>query len=369
MSRTTAPLLAFLSLSFSTLWIASCSDDEEQACTTGATRLCACAGRFQGAQSCLADGSYSECNCTGQPRQGNGGAGGDTGSGVFVGRGCTEDAQCGAGLECLTSDSNDFFGGGPAGGYCTSSCTDATQCTAIDPQSDCVIPPGGTSGLCVRTCQSLDPRSLAENKCLGRPDLACNSVAFLRREAFSGLRQPGWCLPQCGSDADCGGRRCDLGRGVCTDSPAVGLGFGARCVGNTDCASGMCVGVAPDEQFCSAPCVFGQTVGCGYGPTDTPREAGCLVPVVQGGLLVGGSEGLGDVGFCVELCTVGADCEQNISRSWSCQPSAPAQTRFNRPGVCFPPQDVADAGADGGDAGDASGSPVVLDASTTADGG
>ena len=367
MSRTTAPLLALLFLSFSTLWIASCGDDTDQVCTAGTTRLCACPGRFQGAQSCLADGSYTECNCSGPSREGNGGAGGDTGSGAVVGRSCTADAECGAGLECVTSASNDFFGGGPAGGYCTTSCAEATQCTTIDPLSDCVVPPDANSGLCVRTCLSLPPRSLEENKCLGRRDLACNSVAYLDLQNFTGLRQPGWCFPQCGSDADCSGRRCDLGRGICTDTPAVGLGIGARCESNGDCASRMCVGVALDEQFCSAPCVFGQPVGCGYGPTDTPRDAGCLAPVVQG--FLGGAEGEGDVGFCVELCTESAECEQNATHNWICQPSPPAQTNFNRAGVCFPPGAEADAGADGGDAGDGNGGPGVLDASSAADGG
>lgn len=374
MSRTTAPLLALLSLSFSTLWIASCGDDTEPACTTGTTRLCACPGRFQGAQSCLADGSYTECNCSGPPREGEGGAGGGSGSDSFVGRSCTEDGQCGAGLECLTSSSNDFFGGGPAGGYCTTACADASECTALDPQSDCVVPPGATAGLCVRTCQSLAPRSLAENKCLGRRDLACNSVAYLELQTFTGLRQPGWCFPQCGSDEDCDGRSCDLGRGICTNTPAAGLAIGARCEANADCASQMCVGVAPGEQFCSAPCVFGQPVGCGFGPSATQRDAGCLAPIVQG--FLGGGEGEGDVGFCVELCTVAADCEQNASRNWSCAPSTPAQTRFNRDGVCFPPEPVTDAGAeDGGDGDDGGGtdagpgSPVVLDASTAVDGG
>lgn len=368
MSRTTAPLLALLFLSFSTLWIASCGDDAEQVCTTGTTRLCACPGRFQGAQSCLADGSYTECDCTGPSREGNGGEGG-AGSGVFVGRSCTEDAQCGAGLECVTSSSNEFFGGGPAGGYCTTSCTEETQCTTLDPRSDCVLPPGGSVGLCVRTCQSLDPRSVAENKCLGRRDLACNSVAYLGLQDYSGLRQPGWCFPQCGSDEDCNGRFCDLGRGVCTDNPTPGASIGVRCESNAECASQMCVGVSPGEQFCSAPCVFGQPVGCGYGPSATQRDAGCVAPIVQG---FTGGEGLGDVGFCAELCTVSTDCEQNASRDWSCQPSVPAQTRFNREGVCFPPQVGADAGVDGGDTGDAGDgneSPGVLDASTAADGG
>lgn len=363
MSRTTAPLLALFSLSFSAFWITSCGNDTEQTCLVGATRLCACPGRFQGAQSCLADGSYTECDCSGPPREGNGGAGGATEAISYIARACTQDSECGPGLECYASDSNEYLGGGPAGGYCSVACTGDTQCTSIDPQSACVVPEGASAGLCLRTCRSLDPRSIAENKCLGRRDLVCSSVAYLGLENFTGLRQPGWCTPQCGSDEDCGDRLCDLARGLCTDTPPVGAPIGARCEIDEDCAGRFCLPQSEDERFCSAPCVLGQPVGCGFGPSASQRDAACVVPAIRG--LLGGAEGQGDVGVCLELCDQSSDCEQFSSRGWTCEASAAAQP-FGRVGLCYRPEDAADAGAgsDGGvDAGGGSGGAGPVDAS------
>jgi hypothetical protein len=190
--------------------------------------------------------------------------------------------------------------------------------------------------------------SLAENKCLNRPDLVCLSEAALGLAMFSGSRQSGWCFPQCGSNEECPGRRCDLSRGVCVDTPAAGLELGARCASAQDCTGGLCIAAdaAGAESFCSAPCVLGQPVGCGYGPTAAVREAGCLGPRFGGFL---SDEGIGDSGFCAELCDVDADCVQAASRGWTCTLSDGARERFRRGGICGPPRS-SDAGTDAGDA-------------------
>jgi len=357
--RASLRFFAFCGLSWTAAWVASCNgDSNDHVCVPGTTRLCADLGRCQGTQACLADGSgYGACDCTGPLRQGSTETG-EQPITPLVGRRCAADADCGEGLQCFTEKSGTMFGGGPAGGYCSLPCTNASACTAIDPDSDC-LGLTATQSVCLRTCRSQDATSLAENKCLTRPDVVCLSEAALGQADFSGSRQAGWCLPQCGSDEDCPGRVCDLQRGVCVDTPPAGLALGASCNNNMQCAGGLCVAATPTEGFCSAPCVVGQPVGCGYGPSATKRDGGCLGPRVTGFL---SSEGIGDTGFCVELCDVDADCVQ-ASRGWVCTLSDGVRERFGRGGTCFPP-DATDAGLDGGGVSDA----AVQDAST-ADGG
>lgn len=355
MTRAIRLLPTLLSMTLLGGWMASCSDESSPECGIGDTRLCACVGRDEGAQACLPDRSgYGPCDCSDPPRNGMGGASMDDGTRPLVGRQCTEDAQCGAGLSCFEAASNEFFGGGPAGGYCTVQCASTAECTAIDPLTQC------EAGLCLRTCRSMDPTSVAENKCLSRHDVVCQSAAYLSIEEFTGLRQPGLCLPQCGSDQDCGGGRfCDLARGVCASTRPSGAAVGERCEVDGDCLGGRCLTDGPDERFCTSPCVFGQPVGCGEGAAVSPRNVACLAPVIRGFV---SSEGIGDVGFCLEVCDVDADCAQAATRDWVCLPDAEAE-RFGRSGLCRAPQPT-DAGADGGDEGDAGGDPPVVEAGT-----
>jgi len=326
--------------------MASCGDDEQPLCVGNQTRLCACPDRTrQGVQACSADGSsWGACDCSGQPREGTGGTSGGTEPLTpLVGRSCVASADCGEGLTCYTATSNDFLGGGAPGGYCSTACTEDAQCTAIDRQSECVASPDG-SALCIRTCLSLDPTSLGESKCLDRRDVACQSEAYLNLADFTGLRQNGWCYPQCASDEDCPGRRCDLARGICVDTVTTGLAIGEACTANAQCAGRICVS-SQGVGFCSAPCVFSVPIGCGYGLAPTgERAAGCFTPFERGFL---SSEGDGDVGVCFELCSTAADCTQP---GWICQTDDAIQARLSRPGVCLPPQPT-DAGTDAGDAG------------------
>jgi hypothetical protein len=345
------PLFATFLLGLCGGWIASCSDDSPRECTPRETRLCACTDRNrEGVEACLSDGSgYGECNCSGTPRpDGTGGTSGEGGVPTpLIGRACTENAQCGAGLTCFVSTANNFLGGGAGNGYCTLECNADAECTGIDQQSQCVVSVPGASGLCLRTCFSQDPASLAENKCLGRRDVACQSEAYLKLAMFSGSRQDGWCYPQCGSNEDCPGRQCDLARGLCVDTVTSGLPIGASCTQNADCAGRLCIGIGTPSPFCSAPCVFGQRLGCGDGLSG-PRTAGCLAAQQQGFLV---SEGSGDVGYCVELCGAPSDCLQAAS-GWECALSQNVAQVFSAPGVCRPPTPLdggVDSGADGGD--------------------
>jgi hypothetical protein len=343
MSRSPSLLPALFSLVMLGAWIASCSEEKSSVCIAGETRLCASIGGCKGVQSCLANGTgYGECDCSVGPREGVGGGSMEEGPTPLIGRACTEDAECGSGLTCFRSDANDFFGAGPAGGYCTLPCAQDTECTNIDPESQC-----DAGGLCLRTCFSKTPQSFRENKCLTRRDVMCQSEAYLGVAAYAGSRQNGLCLPQCGSDEDCGDRFCDLARGLCVSARPTGAPVGAACDTNEDCLGGRCVNADASgvQRLCTAPCVFGPPVGCGDGVSADPRNYYCLAPLFRDFL---SSEGIGDAGFCVELCDVDADCAQ-VQNGFVCLPDERV-ARVGRSGICLTPQ-PSDAGSDAGDGG------------------
>lgn len=372
-------LLGLLGVSF-TVWLTASCDSDDAPCEVGQTRVCACQsgpGRIaenRGVQVCEPGNTYGDCDCSGTGVAGAGGGPESPGFRLLVGRTCTSDEACGEGLRCVTPTSNDFFGrGGVAGGYCTRECTaatSATDCAAIDPESECIEDDTG-AGLCVRGCltsgappQSELQPSQAENKCLSRRDLACHSEAALGLSAVQPERTPGWCLPRCNADVECPGRICNLVSGLCENEQPEGLPFGAACTANADCASNDCLQLSETEAMCTQRCVYQgltpQQIACGY-VTD-PREAACLIPLLSS---QAGSEGIGDLGACLELCNTSADCTQ-VANGWGCQ-------LFNlrdvtgRAGVCFPGinDDVPDAGAP-----DAGADPdVPPDASVVVDAG
>lgn len=303
------------------LIVVACSGDEEAAaeplCVSGETRLCNGPGGCEGAQYCLPDGmALSECDCgslapapdySGCAQQGT------CNLPNRLGAPCEADADCGAGLSCWTTASREFFGfeGGPAGGYCTLSCSVADDCQHLDPGAACNVPDGSENGVCVRGCLSKDPEPM-ERKCLDRSDVACWSLAVVGIQVYSPhFRQQGNCLPACGSDSDCGARYCDLTTGLCVDERREGASIGAECGVDSDCASGFCVSLVAGGSFCSAPCVFG-ALGCGFAEDALSREAACAAPFLSEG---GVSEGIGDVGTCLELCDVTDPC---TLPEWQC---------------------------------------------------
>lgn len=216
----------------------------------------------------------------------------------MVGAACVTNADCGGLLTCLGPDRDDpSFGGGPAGGFCSRSCSKDEECPGTN--GICLKDGDSATGRCTITCTLGPPLArnyehpLDPDKCQGRQNVRCEKVKNLGTAV---------CLPTCGSDAECGpGRACDPNRAMCVSAKSVGLPTGAACDAKTKpttCA-GLCVSFDVGSPLCSSPCVLGgssrASSDCG-GPTE--------------GLCAFGPEGNGpgDAGYCTRSCLAHSDC-------------------------------------------------------------
>ncbi|HWO12850.1 MAG TPA: hypothetical protein VNN80_25300 [Polyangiaceae bacterium] len=296
-------------------------------CALGETRECSFDLLCTGVATCGSDGTFGACDCGSLPLDAAG----------LVGARCATDADCSGGATCLRADGNEYRGvGGPAGGYCTFSCTlEADDCASRDPQSFCAPIGPEETGYCIRTCLSQDPEA-GEAKCLNRNDVVCLSIAADGFAPFDGTRQQGVCQPMCGSDEECpAGRVCHAQAHFCTDGQIPGAPIGAACTLDSNCSGYACEDRdAEGVGVCTASCVLGSLSGCGYGREPSSRDAACLTPFVAAGRF---SEGVGDLGLCRELCDVPEDCEQ-AAAGWICTPiNEGAAEFFGRSGACVPP--------------------------------
>jgi len=298
-------------------------DSSSRVCIPGVTLACSGADGCSGAQSCLPDGrAFGECQCSsvaalprdaGPPPAGSEAAVDEPMShpparlplSNLVAAPCTKDEQCGRDLSCWSATTRGRFSvqGGPAGGYCTQSCTVDEDCTRLDPASACLLSPLGVP-FCARLCLSQSPRP-GEQKCLDRPDLVCFSLG-LEQATFDPLgRLVGACSPLCRTDDECPGGFCDPLTAVCIDTRRAGASVGAPCGTDSDCAGGMCFATPTGSGVCSAVCTFGAR-GCGY--SDQAESPGAICALPPDGSLDGVASGVGDSGLCLELCDVSSDC-------------------------------------------------------------
>jgi hypothetical protein len=190
------------------------------------------------------------------------------------------------------------LGGGPANGYCTTTCSSNADCPGFG--SACLADENG-DGTCFRGCE-LGPalmfidEPLDPAKCYGREDVAC-----LPTDSGD------VCIPTCGSNSQCpAGRVCDPALRVCVTSPSMGLPTGDACdpmAADPGCA-GICLTfTSPDPTItvaaCSSRCVAG----------------GELESLDCGGLTKGlcvfrpSGAGAGDVAYCTESCTAHSNCQ------------------------------------------------------------
>lgn len=278
---------------------------------------------------------------------------------------CASDAECGTGMKCLTAGGADLFGGGPAKGFCTQRCdmNDPNSCSGVQSGAMC-IGVSDADWYCFPACS---PGGASATKCQGRPEVACGNVSL--NSAF--------CRPFCGTDADCDGRRCNIGTGVCVDD-LLGTGeIGDPCdpaeVPSTQCASGRCLrgGTLETENTgtCTGFCTLG-TESCGVEGQPKNGQAGCL-PFQTG-------SNAGDLGLCSQTCSCDDQCSH---QDYQCLTFPPAATAtYGVDGLCtefdtatdnlsdgFTLGRMCEIGPDAGrDAGDASVDAASVDAALDA---
>lgn len=302
-------------------------------CVEGEARICTGAKDCQGEQTCQGNPSaFGPCLCDDDAPDASAAK-------PAIGQACSGDHECPVEAFCLSADSALLFGGGAAHGTCVADCTrDASRCesflnaTCIQVSIDASIP----QALCFESC-TLSGRNA---KCGKRPGLACT-----RQSVDS---QTGYCRPLCTQDAQCAGGSCDPKHGVCVDHAVIDRNFGVRCSapddadggsagdgGNPDAhgdaaapsrepCAGQCVQLNGAPSLCSKQCVFGESSECAPS-TGGRRRGGCIFASTGGGI--------GDLGYCAELCDCSDDC---VDSTLVCDAfeNRDLEAAFGRKGVC-----------------------------------
>jgi len=168
---------------------------------------------------------------------------------------CRCDEDCTSGAVCLVEEAD-----GDPGGRCQRLCDPTVECS---PGAECVPDYGD---VCYSTCGSTAD-------CVG-PGRVCDSN--------------GYCASRCAADGDCLGGRCEPYTGLCSDTPATGLGLWADCTSSDECRSAFC-----GTAGCVTLCVMSRD----FCP--------------DGSICIG--TGDSDSGFCANPCTSMADCEAGES--------------------------------------------------------
>lgn len=242
-----------------------------------------------------------------------------------VGKACTSNANCGAGLACLPQTD------GVAGGYCTKGCASNSDCGS---GSHCGFFDDEGTGICLKSCGTNSDCGRSSYECFGADSsgpnecwqvgsgsgtvgAACQTVANCAggQDAIcisdaQGFYQ-GYCSLFCNSNADCdSASHCSIAFGLClrnTCSRATGYerfdadgdgvlecfasatgsaGIGQACDGDWDCAGGQwgrCLSDA--DGFPGGYC----TLACGFDQGTCPSGATCW-------------EANTDTSICVDQC-------------------------------------------------------------------
>jgi hypothetical protein len=265
----------------------------------------------------------------------SGAVGGGSGTTTFadIGKACTVDTDCLGGLTCLTAGSKIFYGTeGPADGYCSKPCASDTDCGATGLCFDISANSMPPTPYCFQTC------TFGQNapKCHARPDVGCFPYDATTTPTTD------LCYPLCSQDSDCPtGRKCDLGNGLCSDTPPAGDPLGTHCAVDPDASTTTCaggclpLGSSTDgggqvASFCSMFCVVGNLDACNW--------AGAGVPLSTGGahgvcLIAAGNAQVGDVGFCTQECDAVTDCSDKTDPGVTCDTDTSVMTTIGH-GVC-----------------------------------
>jgi hypothetical protein len=190
-------------------------------------------------------------------------------------------------------------------------------CVAIDVDQDAQAV---SRALCFESC-AIGPAMPAPPvaKCHGRQDVVCEPLN--RDETLFG------CIPLCLTDADCGGRKCDLATGLCQDILTPGKPLGSGCtvvrnMSNNECAGGLCLpidatadGGTSTPGVCTSFCRFNTLEACNFRNTPLgsgPPQGACVLPWGATGY------NTGDLGLCIQLCDTSNDCGYQAS-NWVCR--------------------------------------------------
>ncbi len=278
--------------------------------------------------------AFGGCRVKHEDKQGAGGAGvvvassasstvtvtafASSGTGMMngkLGAQCAGDNDCDPGGRCVTAKDDDpVFGGGAVGGYCTKDCLVDDDCGKLAGGSACIFPMGANKGECLLGCtigpnlQYVDdPLSMA--KCHGREDAMCYPIQ-------AGVTA---CVPVCGKDTQCPGRKCDPLTGACVTTPHAGKPNGALC--NDAAKTNECAGICQKftnsiPSICVTPCVLGGDL---TGTNDCGGIDAGLCDYRPSGY------GPGDYGRCALGCAKHDVCG---NPSWWCQTHATAKRPY-----------------------------------------
>jgi hypothetical protein len=243
---------------------------------------------------------------------------GDTGA-PFLGSACEKDAECGGtGLTCLRADTGLTTGGGPAKGYCTTTCDQCAQHGG----TTCLQYADGSS-FCVQGCTPQPPGGTAfdPNKCHGRPEVACVPLSGPTDAV---------CAPRCNSDSDCSPLYCHPKDGMCRSTPPTGDPLGHECTVTT--GQDSCLGICY-QGSCTEGCTLGVENTCGWAGPDGGLPAPGICGYVEEFMNFAGD--FGDIGLCIPLCNCDSDC---LTTGSVCEPFALQElmTKYGKSGYCSP---------------------------------
>lgn len=305
----------------------ACEPVENVSCARGDVSSCKGLDGCAGSRRCGGEpASWSTCSCENPSPDASQDAA-EAGTAEPLGEECEQSSDCPSGAFCLGTDNDQLFGGAPPKGICVADCGGESSSCGQFAKAVCVAT-GGDAGaaFCFARCAL---GATDEAKC-EHTSAACAPIGQDDEGAF--------CRPMCTTDADCDSGSCDPAHGVCVSNSQPDRSFGLRCGSGADTSAvdagiraatcdGLCVELNDGPLTCTRRCVFGSSDECAPASGGL-RRGGCLFATASGGI--------GDVGFCGELCDCDDDC---IEPSFVCDAfdDPVLEQSFERKGVCTDP--------------------------------
>jgi hypothetical protein len=322
-------LLATLSMTWFVMGCHHAGSNNNDECSEGDIESCVGKGDCDGTRSCNDSGEYGKCVCdeTGESTGTNTST--NTGNEPEpLGTSCSEDSDCPKGAICLTTESTSWLGGAPTEGLCVANCSEddsvcdhfaGATCVESNRQTDSNDSNVSTA-LCLPNC-SPDNGSLDEPACEATPGSLCEPLS---------ADGTGVCRPVCNFDEQCASGHCDRQWSVCVAKEThYEVAFGTNCDPDASTCDGVCLTLSTGYSVCSHRCRFGSAEECGSSSA-SGLTAVCAFAAPDGGL--------GDLGYCAELCDCDDDCSH---KDFVCEafPNASLRTDLGHQGICTAPVD------------------------------